>query len=92
MTLSDTQKVLIEARIANQQKSVGIAYLFLFITSIGHNFYLGRTKRGIFQLLAILCFGIGVFWVFYDVFALAGMVRANNQLLRDRLTLEVEAA
>ena len=44
---------LIESRVANDKKSVGVAYgLWFFLGLWGiHNFYLGKTKTALFQLL-----------------------------------------
>ena len=44
---------LIESRVANDKKSVGVAYLLWFFLGLfgTHNFYLGKTKMALFQLL-----------------------------------------
>ena len=85
-TLSDQQRILIETQYGNRKKNVGIAYLFLIFTLVGHNFYLGRIGRGLFQ--AVLCLiGIGVLWVLLDLFTLAGTVRRMNEELYNQLTL-----
>jgi hypothetical protein len=51
--LSVEQQQLIEVRVANERKSVGLAYLFWFFLGgfAIHNFYLGKIKLAIFQLL-----------------------------------------
>jgi hypothetical protein len=59
--LSDQEKILIEMKYSNAKKSVGVAYLLLALTAVGHNFYLGRTGRGIAQLL-LCCVLVGFFW------------------------------
>lgn len=85
--MSKEDKMLIEMRFANQKKSVAVAYLFLFFTVVGHNFYLGRIGRGVAQLL--LCFIlIGFIWSFIDIFTTAGTVKKMNQDLYNTLTID----
>ena len=84
--MTDNQKMLVEMRFANQKKSVGLAYVFLLFTAIGHNFYLGRIGRGIGQLA--LCFVlVGFLWILIDLFLLAGMVRTQNQAIYNEILL-----
>lgn len=47
---------LVEARVANEKRSVGIAYLlFFFVGALGiHNFYLGRIGRGLAEIGGIV--------------------------------------
>jgi TM2 domain-containing membrane protein YozV len=90
LKLSDQQKLLVETRLANSQRSVGLAYLLLLFTLVGHNFYLGSIGRGIAQLLLSLL-AVGLVWVLVDLFLLAGMVRKHNGALRNRLMLETLA-
>ena len=86
--LSIEQKLLIEARYANVKKDAGVAYLFLILTMIGHNIYLGRIGRAALQL--ILCFMlIGFVWVFIDLFTLTGTVRERNAAAYNQITLDV---
>lgn len=51
--ISTEQLLLIEARVANEKKSVGLAYLlWFFLGALGiHNFYLGKILLGLFELL-----------------------------------------
>jgi len=60
-----------------RQKSVGVAYLWLFLLGIfgAHQFYLGKTGRGILYLLTFGLFTIGC-WI--DLFTLASQTRAVN--------------
>ena len=53
-----SDQLAVEARVANEKKSTGLAYLLFFLLgSIGvHNFYLGRGGLGALQLV---CFGLG---------------------------------
>jgi hypothetical protein len=52
--LSIEEQQLVEARVANERRSVGLAYvLWFFLGLLGiHNFYLGRTLLALFQLFA----------------------------------------
>ncbi len=85
--ISDQRRILIETQFGNRKKSTGIAYLLLICTGVGQNFYLGRTGRGILQLL--LCFvAVGVFWIICDYFTLAGTVRKMNSEIYNQLTLD----
>ena len=51
--LTSDQKMSIEARLANETKSAGVAYLLWFFlgTLAVHCFYLGQSKIGIIRLL-----------------------------------------
>lgn len=57
MTLSTEQQILIEQRVANEAKSVGLAYvLWFFFGSFGlHRFYLGVTWEA--WLIPVLIWG-----------------------------------
>jgi len=91
-TLTDQQRILIETQFGNRQKNVGLAYVLLLFTVIGHNFYLGRIGRGILQG-ALCLIGIGFVWILFDLFTLAGTVRRMNAELYNQLTLtELRAA
>jgi TM2 domain-containing membrane protein YozV len=62
---------------AGRQKSVGVAYLWLFLLGIfgAHQFYLGKSGRGILYLFTLGLFTIGC-WI--DLFTLASQTRAVN--------------
>jgi hypothetical protein len=51
--LNVQQQQLVEARVANDRKSVGLAYVLWFFLGLWgiHNFYLSRPKLALFQLL-----------------------------------------
>lgn len=70
------QPVLVQVR----QKQTGIAYLFLIFLGIfgAHQFYLGKTGRGILYLLTAGVFGIGAL---IDLFTLPSQVRQVNTQL-----------
>lgn len=59
------------------EKSVGVAYLLWFFFGFFgiHQFYLGKTGRGVGYLLTLGWLTIGV-WI--DMFTLASQVRAVN--------------
>jgi TM2 domain-containing membrane protein YozV len=50
------RRILVETTIANQKKSIGAAYLLLFLFGgLGiHNFYVGKTGLGAAQVLGVL--------------------------------------
>lgn len=59
--LDTDQLLLIEARVANEKRSTGLAYvLWLFLGLLGiHNYYLGKPLLATFQLLGVLAtFGL----------------------------------
>lgn len=86
--ISDQKRILIETQFGNRKKSVGIAYLFLFLTGVGHNFYLGRPGRGVLQFF--LCWIlVGVIWIICDWFTLAGTVNKQNVELYNELTMSI---
>ena len=53
LQLQLTELQLIEQRVANEKKSVALAYvLWFFLGGFGiHNFYLGKAKLALFQML-----------------------------------------
>lgn len=94
--LSDTQRMLIEQRIANERPSTGAAYvLCLFLGAFGiHRFYLGERGTAIFMLILGLTV-VGLFisgpWAFIDLFLIPSMIRRRVEELRQRLTIEAIA-
>lgn len=106
MALSVQEQMLIEQRVSNDAKSVGVSYLlWFFLGSLGaHRFYLGRTGTGVLILaltiVGILTSFIGVglalllvmgIWVLVDAFLIPGMVARNKESIRQRLTHEAMA-
>ncbi|HWL47885.1 MAG TPA: TM2 domain-containing protein [Sphingomonadaceae bacterium] len=94
--LTDTQKILIEQRIANDKPSTGAAYILcIFLGALGiHRLYLGRTGTGIVMLiLGITIIGLIVsgIWAFIDLFLIPVIVRKRVDELRQRLTTEALA-
>ena len=86
MTLSTNEQLLIETRVANDGKSAVVAYLLWFFLGIfaAHRFYLGRPLSAILQILSYFIL-IGVLWWVLDFFLLPGMIRQENDKLRNRL-------
>lgn len=101
MGLNTQEKILIEQRVANEAKSVGVAYLLLiFLGSLGaHRFYLGATGTAVTMLLLFIVglvtsfIGIGLvflaivgIWWIVDLFLIPGIVQAHKETVRARLT------
>lgn len=101
MALKTEDKILIEQRVANEAKSAGVAYLLLvFLGGFGaHRFYLGAIGTAVAMLLLFVLgwvttfFLIGWFllaawaiWWFVDLFLIPGMVSADKESIRARLT------
>jgi TM2 domain-containing membrane protein YozV len=92
MSLSTEQQMLVEQRLANDGKSMLVAYLLLiFLGGFGaHRFYLGRTGSAL-AMLALLILGfltialvVGAFllgalgiWVIVDLFPATGSCRIS---------------
>lgn len=102
--MSTQEKILIEQRIANDGKSILVAYLLLaFFGGFGaHRFYLGRTGSAAAQLIlfilgwatlvfivgAALLIAVGI-WVIIDIFLIPGIVQAQRDTMRQQLTQEL---
>ncbi|RUU29768.1 TM2 domain-containing protein [Mesorhizobium sp. M6A.T.Ce.TU.016.01.1.1] len=102
MGLSTQQQILIEQRVANEAKSIGVAYvLWFFLGLLGaHRFYLGRKGSGA-AMLALAVIGIlsapvggtvllaGVaIWALVDAFLIPGLVQAHKNDIRRNLGIE----
>ncbi|MBP2236146.1 TM2 domain-containing membrane protein YozV [Sinorhizobium kostiense] len=59
MDLSTAEQILIEQRVTNEAKSIGVAYLlWLFFGGLGaHRFYIGRIGSGL-AILALMVVGV----------------------------------
>lgn len=104
MTLSTQQSILVEQRLNNEKKSVGIAYLLWFLLGgLGaHRFYLGQTGSAVtILILSVLgwatvsvVIGIAlliavVIWLLIDAFLIPRMVEQNKNLARMRIANEL---
>ena len=102
--MSTQERILIEHRIANDGKSIIVAYLLLiFFGGFGaHRFYLGRTGSAVAQLLLfilgwltlvfvvgfVLLLVVGI-WVIVDIFLVPGIIQSQKDSMRQRLTQEL---
>ena len=91
MALSTQQQILVETRLANQGKSMVLAYVFWFFLGFfsAHRFYL-RNDLAIFQLILNFLI-IGGIWTLLDLFLIPGMVRNSREATRQRIVLDVMA-
>lgn len=96
MDVSTEQKILIEQRVANDAKSLAVAYLlWLFLACLGaHRFYLGRVGTGVFMLLlfvggwllwplGLVPLAIVAIWALVDAFLIPGIVAADKDRIRN---------
>lgn len=106
MALSTEQQMLIEQRVANDGKSMLVAYLLLiFFGALGiHRFYLGQTKSAVIMLILfvlgwltaviyvgfLLLLAVGI-WAIVDLFLIPGMIEGAKSNLRDQLGRELAA-
>lgn len=94
--LSDSQKMLIEQRVANDKPSTGAAYvLCIFFGAFGiHRLYLGEKGSGIVMLilgLTIVGLLISGIWAFVDLFLIPSIIQRRIEEVRQRLTIEAIA-
>lgn len=98
--MNDTRNLWIEQRVANESRSVLVAYLLWFFLGFfgAHRFYLGRWGSA---LLMLVLFGIGSaltfllvgyiplalvgLWWLLDALLIPGMIATDNAMLRWRL-------
>lgn len=91
-------EMLVEQKVANSQKSTGVAYLLWFFLGGfgGHRFYLGKTGTAVVQLIITLigCFTLipliitGI-WLLVDAFLIPGIVREHSAEIRSLARMEV---
>lgn len=106
MALTTEQMMLVEQRLGNDRKSVGVAYLlWLFLAGFGaHRFYLGRpgtavAQMGLFVLgwvLLVVAVGFVLLlawgiWALIDAFLIPGMVEEDTRRRRERLVADLRA-
>lgn len=94
--LTDSKRLLIEQRIANEKPSTGTAYLLCFFLGAfgAHRLYLGDKGTGILMLILGLTF-VGLIvtgvWALIDLFLIPSMIARRIDELRTRLTLQAVA-
>ncbi|MCA0032768.1 TM2 domain-containing protein [Mesorhizobium sp. B263B2A] len=97
MGQSIQEQILIEQRVANEAKSIGVAYaLWFFLGLVGaHRLYLGKKGTGLAMLgltivgVATSPIGIGsaflvaaAIWTLVDAFLIPGMIQAHKDGVR----------
>lgn len=91
--LGDSQRMLIEQRIANDKPSAGVAYLLcIFFGALGaHRFYLGRKGSAIAMLLIVSVIGLAItaVWALIDLFLIPSMIKEKVENMRQRMILDV---
>lgn len=106
MDLSTAEQILVEQRVTNEAKSVGVAYLlWLFLGGLGaHRFYIGRVGSGL-AILVLMIVGIllapfrvgtvflvpAVIWMLVDAFLIPGMIRQQKDEVRNSLGKQMYA-
>lgn len=91
MPLSTQQQILVESRLANEGKSMVLAYVFWFFLGFfaAHRFYL-KSNVAILQLILNFLV-IGMIWTLIDVFLIPGMVNKARDEARTRIMTQVMA-
>lgn len=90
MALDIAQKTYIEARLANEGPSMGLAYFFWLFLGLfsAHRFYLGRPGTAVLQIISYL-FALGFIWLIVDAFLLPRLVRERQEEARRRIATEM---
>lgn len=103
MSLNTNQQILIEQRIANESKSVGVVYVLWALLGLlgAHRFYLGKYGSGFlmlvlglvgFAVLPIPLLALSFLWLLMDMFLIPSMARRIRTNMRRILTREALAA
>jgi len=99
MTLTTSDQTLIELRIANEGKSLGVGYLLWALLGLfgAHRFYLGKYGSGFLMLvLGLVGFAVlpapllalSFLWLILDAFIIPVMARRIRTNMRRSLTRE----
>lgn len=101
MPLTTEEKILVETRVANEAKSIVLAYLLLAFVGYlgGHRFYLGRPYSAVtllvlflmgwvlrIVLLGYLLLMAVLVWIIIDAFLIPGMIQEHKDDMRHRFT------
>jgi TM2 domain-containing membrane protein YozV len=91
MSLSGTQLILVEQRLANNGPSTVVAWLLYFFTGYFgiHRFYLGRRVSGVIMFLT---FGGFLVWYILDIFFISGMIQKRREEIRRQITVDMLAS
>lgn len=105
MSLTTEQQMLVEQRLNNEKKSVGVAYLlWFFFGGLGvHRFYMGLAGSAvamlvmtIFGFLLLVVYGLGLLllipvmiWLLVDAFRIPGLVERDAKAKRLHIANEI---
>ncbi|GHE91983.1 hypothetical protein GCM10016455_09980 [Aliiroseovarius zhejiangensis] len=104
MTLTTEQQMLVEQRLANDKKSIVVAYLLWgFLGGFGaHRFYLGKTGSAVGQIILFVlgwltvAFVVGFaflialgIWLLVDAFLIPGMIETDAKQKRVQISNEL---
>ncbi|MFD2738841.1 TM2 domain-containing protein [Sulfitobacter aestuarii] len=107
MALTTEQQMLVEQRLSNEKKSVGVAYLLWFFTGWigGHRFYLGKIGSGVAMLILTILgwltftiligfvfFAVVAIWALIDLFLIPGMIDNDQRAKRLRISNDMMSA
>ncbi|MBL4767631.1 MAG: TM2 domain-containing protein [Rhodobacteraceae bacterium] len=93
MVISTDQQILVEARITNDKKSIGVVFALWFFLGIisAHRFYLNRPLSAILQITSYF-FLVGFVWWIIDAFLLGDMVQKHSADLREKMLSDLITA
>lgn len=86
MAIGTNELILIEQRVTNESKSIGVAYLLWLFAGLvsGHRFYLGRPGTAFLQIFSYFIL-VGFIWLLIDAFLIPGMIQRQKDAIRLRL-------
>jgi TM2 domain-containing membrane protein YozV len=105
LSLTTEEKILVESRVANEAKSIVLAYLLLVVVGYlgGHRFYIGRPYSAVTMLILFLMgwvtriVGIGFIilavvgiWMLVDAFLIPKMIQEHKEYVRRKFTRAAE--
>ncbi len=83
----DTQRQIFAEEFGKKRRTIFHCYGFLILFS-AHRWYLGKPWMTVLQWITIACGGIGLIWVFVDLFLVPGMRRDRNPELSKGILAE----
>lgn len=75
--MNDTQRKMFAEEFGKKQRTLFHSYGYLIIGSL-HRWYLGKPWMTLVQWITIFAGGIGLIWVFIDLFLIPSMRREKN--------------